>query len=159
MPKPRPLGAAADHDARRIWIVAAIRNGVSYDAIARRETISRERVREIVVETKRRNDDFARDLRFLQAARLDPALKLAMKKINSAKLEAIDRIVKVMNGLDKCLAGAGGGPNERDNRERRLRRVETAARKTGVPQIQATPGVNPPAPSRNPLKAKQTARG
>jgi len=44
MPKPRPLRTAADREARRIRIVAAIRNGVSYDAIARRETISRERV-------------------------------------------------------------------------------------------------------------------
>jgi len=44
MPKLRPLRAAADRDARRIRIVAAIRNDVSYDEIARRETIGRERV-------------------------------------------------------------------------------------------------------------------
>ena len=111
MPKPRPLCAAADREAQRLRIVAAIRNGVSYDTIARRETISRERVLEIVVETMRRNDDFGR-----------PALS------------------------------PGRSP-------RLLRRVEGTARKTKFPEIRATPGVNPRRPSRNPLKAKQTAQG
>jgi len=159
MPKPHPLCAAADRDARRIRIVAAIRIGVICDAIARRETISRESVLEIVVETMRGNDDFARDLRFLEVARLDPALKLALKKINAGKLEAIDRLVKVMDRLDKYLARAGTGRNEPDSRERRLHRVGIAARKTKFLQIRATPGVNPRRPSRNPLKAKQMAWG
>ena len=159
MPKLRLFGAAADREAQPIRIVAAIRNGVGYDAIARRATISRERVLEIVVETMRGNDDFARDLRFLEVARLDPALKLALKKVNAVKLETIDRLVKVMDRLDKYLARAGTGPNEPDVRERRLRSVEIAARKPKYLQIRATPGVNPRRPSRNPLKAKQMAWG
>jgi hypothetical protein len=67
---PFPNPATAAEPARRIRIVAAIQKGFSYDEIARDEAISHERVRQIVVETMRRNDEFSRDLRFVQAARL-----------------------------------------------------------------------------------------
>ena len=159
MPKPRPLGAAADREAQPIPIVAAIRDGVSYEAIGRRETISRERVLEIVVETMRRNDDLARNLRFLQAARLDLVLKLVLKNVAAGKLETIKRLIKVMDRLDKYPARPRTGPRAPDIRQRRLRRVERTARKPKFPEIQATPGVNPRRPPRNPLKAQKMALG
>ncbi len=143
MPKPRPRRTAAEREARRIRIVAAIQNGFSYDEIAREEAISHERVRQIVVETMRRNDEFSRDLRFVQAARLDPALKLTLKKIAAGKLEAVDRLIKILDRLDKYLGGAKTSLVEPDIREKLIRRFEMASRQVEHEKNPATPAPPP----------------
>lgn len=159
MPKPRPRRTAAEREARRIRIVAAIQNGFSYDEIARDEAISHERVRQIIVETMRRNDEFSRDLRFVQAARLDPALKLTLKKIAAGKLEAVDRLIKILDRLDKYLGGAKTSLIEPDIREKLMRRFEMASRQPEFEQNPATPGASPLAPASQPLENAENRQG
>jgi hypothetical protein len=159
MPKPRPRRTAAEREARRIRIIAAIQNGFSYDEIARDEAISHERVRQIVVETMRRNDEFSRDLRFVQAARLDPALKLTLKKIAAGKLEAVDRLIKILDRLDKYLGGAKTSLVEPDIREKLIRRYDMATRHVEYEKNPATPGASPLAPDLQPVENEENRQG
>jgi hypothetical protein len=159
MPKPRPRRTAAEREARRIRIVAAIQNGFSYDEIAREEAIGHERVRQIVVETMRRNDEFSRDLRFVQAARLDPALKLTLKKIAAGKLEAVDRLIKILDRLDKYLAGAKTSMVEPDIRQKLMRKIEMACRQSEFERNRATPDVDPSAPASQPPENAENRQG
>ena len=95
MSKFRPYGSAATREVRRIRILAGIRDGSGFDEIARRERITRERVRQIVGETLRR-DDVSKDEHWrVQSARLEPALRLAARGIENGKLQAIGPLLKV----------------------------------------------------------------
>jgi len=159
MPKPRPRRTAAEREARRIRIVAAIQNGFNYDEIAREEAISHERVRQIVVETMRRNDEFSRDLRFIQAARLDPALKLTLKKIAAGKLEAVDRLIKILDRLDKYLGGAKTSLVEPDIRQKLIRKIEMACRQSELKKNRATPGAADSTPAAQPVENAENRQG
>ena len=145
MPKPRPRRTAAERESRRFRIVAAIQSGFGYDEIARAEAITHERVRQIVVEFMRRNEEHSRDLRFVQAARLEPALKLTLQMIADGKLEAVDRLVKILDRLDKYLTGPKTPIDHAEIRERLIRRVEMAARYSEAPGKPAVRGRSPPA--------------
>ncbi|MGD0643176.1 MAG: sigma factor-like helix-turn-helix DNA-binding protein [Roseiarcus sp.] len=132
--------AARDRDLRRLRILGSVQAGWSYAAIGREEGISRERVRQIVaqalsedsVETKL---DHAR----VQIARLEPALRLAARAVADGDLSAIDRLLRVLDRLDKYCAveGAEGSAYE-GARERLLTKLNTMAermlqaRKAGV---------------------------
>ena len=100
----RPYGNAATREARRFRVLGMIRGGARYDEIAAAEGISRERVRQIVIRSLER-DDFDKDEhRRVQAARLEPALKLALDAIAEGRIEAIDRLIRVLAAQDKYLA-------------------------------------------------------
>ena len=128
MSKLRPYGSAATREVRRIRILGMIRNGACFDEIARVEKISRERVRQIVGETLRR-DDVGKDEHWrMQSARLEPALRLALDAVEEGRVEAIDRLIRVLAAQDKYRAQAPNVNNREDVRQRLIQRVEQAAR-------------------------------
>ncbi len=128
---PSPSGArpAQDRDLRRLRILSPVQAGWSYAAIGREEGISRERVRQIVAhalggdgaETKL---DHAR----VQIARLEPALRLAARAVADGELSAIDRLLRVLDRLDKYSAVEGAeGSYDEGARERLLVKLNTMA--------------------------------
>jgi hypothetical protein len=158
MPKRPPRRTAAERESRRFRIVASIQNGFGYDEIARAEAITHERVRQIVVESIRRNEEHSHDLRFVQAARLEPALKLTLQKIADGKLEAVDRLVKILDRLDKYLTGPKTPIDHAEIRERLIRRVEMAARYSESPENLPSADDHPPPPPLQPLENAQTSQ-
>jgi hypothetical protein len=72
------------------------------EEIAGLEDISRERVRQIVVKAlKERQADRTLDRGLLAEVRLGPALRLAAKAVVEGKLEGVDRLLKVIDRLEK----------------------------------------------------------
>ena len=91
-----PVRTAHHREERRIRIMGMVRAGFSYEAIAREESVSRERIRQIV--TRSLNDDSGPsriDHNRVQMARLEPALRLAARGIENGKLQAIGPLLKV----------------------------------------------------------------
>ena len=98
----KPRRSASDREARRGRIFARLQEGWSYDRIAGAEELTRERVRQIIVETlARRAVDPSREHAILQIARLDPALRLASERIAAGDLRAVDPLLRVLDRLDK----------------------------------------------------------
>ena len=123
-PLTRPYGNAATREARRFRILGMIRGGARYDEIAAAEGISRERVRQIVTRSLER-DDFDKDEhRRVQAARLEPALKLALDAIAEGRIEAIDRLIRVLAAQDKYLTAPPSLYDGEDVRERLLAKLD-----------------------------------
>ncbi len=150
LPSPSPSSPARDRDLRRLRIVSSVQAGWSYAAIGREEGISRERVRQIVaqalgegeVETKL---DHAR----VQMARLEPALRLAARGVADGDLGAIDRLLRVLDRLDKyCAIEEAVGSYDEGARERLLTKLNTMAermvraRQEGA--VGAAGGASPP---------------
>jgi len=127
-PKSRKPEAFAD---RRRRIFALLQEGWSYEAIAEVEDPSRERIRQIIKETlEDREREPSGDHQRLQSARLDPALRLAAEQVAAGDLKAIDRLIRVLNQIDKYQA-IGGKPvrgmmteeEQNDARERILAKL------------------------------------
>jgi hypothetical protein len=75
-----------------------LRGGHSYEAIARQERLSRERVRQIVaksLETER--GATLPDPNRVQMARLEPALRLAASGVENGNLMAIPQLLRVLD--------------------------------------------------------------
>ena len=93
---------ARDRDMRRIRIMSLLQAGYSYESIAEEVKLTRERVRQIVVKSLTSGLSGARiDPRLVQCARLEPALRLAASKVAEGDLAGIDRLIKVLDKLDK----------------------------------------------------------
>jgi hypothetical protein len=107
---------AQDRADRRMRIFARLQEGWSYEAIAQAENLTRERIRQIVAETlNKRAIDPSRDHTRLQIARLDPALRLAAQQVAAGELRAVDRLIRVLDRLDKYQgAGAMAGDARSD---------------------------------------------
>jgi hypothetical protein len=120
--------SAASRETRRIRILAAMLNGANYDEIAAIEKLSRERVRQIVVESLRNNDREKEDHRRIQAARLEPALKLALDAIDEGRVEAIDRLLRVLHAQDSYLDQVPSSQSREDLRQRLIAKLEAASR-------------------------------
>jgi hypothetical protein len=98
---------AADRERRRLRIFARLQEGWSYEALAEAEALSRERIRQIVkASLDRREVDPNADFIRLQMARLDPALRLASEKVAEGDLMAIDRLLRVLDRMDKYQSAA-----------------------------------------------------
>jgi hypothetical protein len=95
--------SARERELRRVRIVAMVRGGFSYAAIAEEEKLSRERVRQIVGESLQEDGGTPIDLALVQMARLEPALRLAADRVAEGDLKAIDRLLKVLDRLDKYV--------------------------------------------------------
>jgi hypothetical protein len=107
--------AAAERKAR---IYTHLTEGWSYEAIAGVEGLSRERVRQIVKEClEQRTAEPDRDYKRVQAARLDTALRLAAQRVADGELKAIDRLIRVLNQMDKYSEVTPGGPRRREKVE------------------------------------------
>jgi hypothetical protein len=124
-PKPARKRASAEQMAvRKIRVVQWLQAGLAYDEIAGLEQISRKRVRQIVVEAlKAKEADLPQDRRRLNELRLTPALRLAARAINEGKLEGIDRLIKVIDRLDKCAPPAARRVHDENARRTRIAKL------------------------------------
>lgn len=127
-----------------------VRSGFSYEAIARDENLSRERVRQIVAQSL--NDpeggtklDHAR----VQMARLEPALRLAARGVADGDLHAIDRLLRVLDRIDKYGAVAEAPRPYDDNaRERLLTKLNQMAERIKAAREHAAAPEGPPDDAR-----------
>jgi hypothetical protein len=109
-PSPHPLSPqTSPHRARSAGQAAAdhgaAARGGSYEEIAEAEGLSRERIRQIVVQAlEQRTVDAQREHAQLQIMRLAPALRLAAKGIGEGDRRAIADLVRVLDRLDKYQA-------------------------------------------------------
>ena len=126
---PKLPKTARDRELRKLRIFAWMEEGWSYEAIGREERLSRERVRQIVSKTLEHRDvDPVRDHKLLQIARLAPALRLAGQAIAAGEIGAIDKLVRVLDRLDKYQNVAMSVQGGEDARERLLRKLDNMAR-------------------------------
>jgi hypothetical protein len=124
----KPRMTARDRDMRRIRIMSLLQAGYSYESIAEDVKLTRERVRQIVVKSLTSGLSGARiDPRLVQCARLEPALKLAASKVAEGDLAGIDRLLRVLDKLDKYGPIAVTGVYDEDARKKLLDRLDRAA--------------------------------
>ena len=93
--------------ARQERIFARLRQGLSYDDVAREERVTPKRVRQIVAEVLRRRevDDGSAHAR-LQLARLEPLLKVAAQAAGDGDVRAIPAALKVLDRIDRYQKAA-----------------------------------------------------
>ncbi len=135
LPALEPRRTARDRLARRERIMERVREGRSYEEIAQGEGLSRERIRQIVVEAlQRREVDAQRDHAQLQMLRLAPALRLAARGVAEGDRRSIGELIRVLDRLDKYQATGGGAEAAYDEeaRERLLNKLNAMARRMGV---------------------------
>ena len=112
LPSSAPSRAAA-RDLRRLRILASVQAGLSYAEIGRAEGLSRERVRQIVAKALSDGGGESKlDHARVQIARLEPALRLAAQGVADGDLAAIDRLLRVLDRLDKYCAVEGAITSE-----------------------------------------------
>ena len=146
LPVPAASRAAA-RDLRRLRILASLQAGLSYAAIGRAEGLSRERVRQIVVQALDRDQaDSKLDHARVQIARLEPALRLAAQAVAEGDLSAIDRLLRVLDRLDRYSAVEGAeASQDAGSREKLLSKLNSmaermiAARRSGLVDADGRP--------------------
>ncbi len=98
----RPMRTAAQREERRIRILGMLQAGHSYEAIARQERLSRERIRQIVAKSlETEKGATLPDQNRVQMARLEPALRLAASGIENGDFRAITQLLRVLERIDK----------------------------------------------------------
>jgi hypothetical protein len=138
---------AASRDLRRLRILASLQAGLSYAAIGRAEGLSRERVRQIVAKALDEEGTGTKlDHARVQIARLEPALRLAAGAVADGDLSAIDRLLRVLDRLDRYCAVEGAATGEDAGaRERLLAKLNAmaerlvAARRSGLVDADGRP--------------------
>ena len=135
---------AREREERRIRIMGMVRSGFSYEAIARDECLSRERIRQIVAQSLDVDKQATRvDYVRLQMARLEPALRLAARGVENGKLSAINALLKVLDRLDKYGAVAEPAHRASDGaHERLLAKINAAAARVLGPPPADWPGAS-----------------
>ncbi|MFZ1964921.1 MAG: helix-turn-helix domain-containing protein [Roseiarcus sp.] len=128
-PSPGARATARDRETRRVRILALVQAGWPYAEIGRQEGLSRERVRQIVAQALGEGEgDSKLEHALVQIARLEPALRLAARGVADGDLRAIDRLLKVLDRLDKYSAvEAAGAPYDENARERLLAKLNSMA--------------------------------
>jgi DNA invertase Pin-like site-specific DNA recombinase len=96
-----PRRSARERELRRGRILERVQGGFSYAEIARQEGLSRERVRQIIAKSLQHDGGTPVDHALVQLARLEPALRLAADRVAAGDVKAIDRLLKVLERLDK----------------------------------------------------------
>jgi hypothetical protein len=125
---------AHEREERRIRILAMLRSGFSYEAIAQEHQLTTTRIRQIVAASlQTANSTMRVDQMRVQAARLESALRIATRGVESGKLSAIGPLLKVLDRLDKCFAVAEA-PRLYDGaaRERLLAKLDRSAAPPGI---------------------------
>jgi len=101
-PPPAARVSAIEREVRRHRIMERALRGWSYELIAGAENLTPRRIRQIVRETLAlREVDPAREHIRLQIARLDASLRLAAGRVEDGELGAIDRLLRVLDRLDR----------------------------------------------------------
>ena len=132
MPAAPPAPAAsraAARDLRRLRILASLQADLSFAAIGR--ALSRERVRQIVAKAL---DEGGAGTKLnharVQIARLEPALQLAAGAVAEGDLAAIDRLLRVLDRLDRYSAVEGAADSYHEGgRARLLAKLNTMAKR------------------------------
>jgi hypothetical protein len=135
---PQPAGARRRaRVSRGPAVLAALLNGVALDEIARTEQFTLKRVEKLLRDELRKRwvapaQDYAR----LQIARLEAIASPLKDKAKSGDLPTIDRLLKVMDRLDRYhgftkLAALSSGSRE-DVRAKLIARFDAATRIPGV---------------------------
>ena len=146
LPAPATSRAAA-RDLRRLRILASLQAGLSYAEIGRAEALSRERVRQIVVKALEEEGAASKlEHARVQIARLEPALRLAAGAVAEGDLAAIDRLLRVLDRLDRYSAVEGAATSEyAGSREKLHSKLNTmaermiAARRSGLVDADGRP--------------------
>ena len=131
LPSPAAPRLAHARELRRLRILVAVQAGLSYAAIGRDEGLTRERVRQIVAQAlEEKAAETKLEHARVQIARLEPALRLAASAVGEGELAAIDRLIKVLDRLDKYSAVESSGSDSEDGgRERLLAKLNTMAQR------------------------------
>ena len=143
--------AARDREFRRLRILAMVQAGWSYAAIGREEAISRERVRQIVAQAFEAGESETKLVHArVQIARLEPALRLAARSVADGDLAAIDRLLRVLDRLDRYSAidGAEAAYDE-GGRERLLAKLNSMAE--NIKRHREIHGDGPPGEDDSPI--------
>ena len=130
-PPLKPRRTARDRLVRRARIMERVREGRSYEEIAEAEGLSRERIRQIVVEALKNHEaDAQRDHARLQLLRLAPALRLAAQGVAEGDRQAIGVLIRVLDRLDKYqAAGVAEQVHDENTREKLLNKLDAMARR------------------------------
>ncbi len=126
----KPRRTARERLVRRQRIMDRLCEGRSYEEIAEAEGLSRERIRQIVVEALSRQEvEALRDHAHMQTLRLAPALRLAAKGVAEGDRRAIADLVRVLDRLDKyqAVGGSSAATYDKGARERLLTKLNTMA--------------------------------
>jgi DNA-binding CsgD family transcriptional regulator len=137
-PVRRQLGALGK-TARRKRIFARLREGTSYEEIAGEESVSRERVRQIVSEVlQKRAVDSGADHAKLQLDRLAPLMQLAAEAVAAGDVSAITPYLKVLDRLDRYQTVAIGHQVYDDEARKKLMdKINRMAANFGVDEVMA----------------------
>jgi hypothetical protein len=101
-PPPAARVSAIEREVRRHRIMERALRGWSYELIAGAENLTPRRIRQIVRQSLRlRQIDPAGEHVRLQTARLDASLRLAAGRVEDGELGAIDRLLRVLDRLDR----------------------------------------------------------
>jgi hypothetical protein len=154
--------AARDREFRRLRILAMVQGGWSYAAIGREEAISRERVRQIVAQAMETGASETKLVHArVQLARLEPALRLAARCVADGDLAAVDRLLRVLDRLDRYAAVDGADQAyDEGARERLLTKLNTMAERIKAnreAQSRALPGEDDSTSCEPALDAQQMA--
>ena len=140
---PHKRATAAQMEVRQVRILGWLQAGMSNEEIAGLEGISRERVRQIVVRAlQARQEDRSFDRALLAEVRLTPALRLAAKAVMEGKLEGVDRLIKVIDRIEKLQGPAPRRVYDDDARAKllaKLSRPSTSPKGDREPQAENTP--------------------
>jgi hypothetical protein len=140
-PAPRRRLNAVARVERRARIFARLREGFSYDEIARDERLTPERVRQIVREAlARRLTDEDADHAKLQLSRLQPAMRVASAAVEQGDFRAIAPLLKVLDRLDRYQKTAKVNQVYDDEARKKLfEKLNRAAANLGL-AVMKTPG-------------------
>jgi hypothetical protein len=120
---------AHEREERRIRIMAMLRSGFSVEAIAREHELTSTRIRQIVAASLQTANSTTRiDQMRVQAARLESALRIATRGVETGKFSAIGPLLNVLDRFDKYFAVAEAPrPCDGGARERLLAKLDRAA--------------------------------
>src|ERR1700734_2202552 len=119
-PVRRQLGALGKM-SRRKRIFARLREGASYEEIAGEESVSRERIRQIVSEVlQKKAVDSGADHAKLQLDRLAPLIQLAAEAVAAGDIRAITPYLKVLDRLDRYQTVASANQSYDDDARKKL---------------------------------------
>ena len=109
---PTAAASAIEREARRYRIMERVRRGWSYERIGDAESLTPQRIGQIVRESlaRREVDPEGEHVR-LQTARLEASLRLAAERVDDGELGAIDRLVRVLTQLDRYHGKATAPPS------------------------------------------------
>jgi DNA-binding CsgD family transcriptional regulator len=126
----RRLSNPAQRRLRDERILERVQGGWDYEDIARKEGLSVRRVRAIVARAmKPRRADPSSDHARLQRVRMAPSLRLAAEAVASGDLRGIDRLLRLLDRLDRYNGAAVAIQADDEASLRLLReRINRAAR-------------------------------